>query len=81
MMALKNKYTDEQVLYMILLALEEGLEGVARQDLGDLLIKMIAEHWGTADEEASTDAAEDAFAQLEPYIPHHMRAAEPSEAC
>lgn len=73
----RGKYTDTQVLYMVLLALEEGLEGVGWQDLDDLLIKMIAEHWGTADEGISPDEAEAAFAQLEPHIPDHMRTAGP----
>lgn len=72
-----GKYTDTQVLYMVLLALEEGLEGVRWQDLDDLLVKMIAEHWGTADEDTSPDEAEAAFAQLEPHIPDHMRTSEP----
>lgn len=73
----RGRYTDTQVLYMVLLALEEGLDGVRRQDLDDLLVKMIAEHWGTAGEDASPDEAEAAFAQLEPHIPEHMLTPEP----
>lgn len=71
------KYTDAQVLYMLCLALEEGLEGVKNIDLPDVLLRMIAEHWGTADEDTSPDEAEAAFAQLEPYIPDHLRTPEP----
>lgn len=73
----RGKYTDAQVLYMLCLALEEGLEGVRDIDLPDVLLKMISEHWGTTDEDTSPDEAEAAFAQLEPYIPDHLRTQEP----
>lgn len=73
----RGKHTDAQMLYMICLALEEGLEGVADIDLPDLIVKMISEHWGTADEDTSPEEAEAALAQLAPYIPDHMRAPEP----
>lgn len=69
----RSKYTDAQMLYMLCLALEEGIEGVKRVDLDDLLLKMISEHWGTPDEDTSPDEAEAAFAQLEPHIPDHLR--------
>lgn len=68
-----KKYTDAEMLFMVCLALEEGIDGVRRIDLDDLLVKMIAEHWGVADEDTLPDEAEAAFAQLEPHIPEHMR--------
>lgn len=77
-------YTDTQVLSMILLALDEGVEGVRWIDVPDLLKKMIVEHWDLADEDSSSDEAEAAFAQLEPYIPDHRNdvqsASKPAEA-
>jgi len=74
----RGKYTDAQMLYMICLALEEGIDGVKRIDLDDVLLKMISEHWGTADEDTSPEEAEAAFAQLAPYIPEHLSRTEPN---
>jgi hypothetical protein len=73
-------YTDAQMLYMVCLALEEGLDGITHaEDLNVLLVKMIGEHWRTADEDSSSEEAHAAFAQLEPYIPDHLRAAVPTD--
>lgn len=73
----RGKHTDAQMLYMICLALEEGIEGGANIDLPDLIVKMISEHWGTADGDTSPEEAEAALAQLAPHIPDHMRTLEP----
>jgi len=68
-----NTYTDAQMLYMLCLALDEGIEGIEHtEDLNVLLVKMIGEHWGMSDEETPIDQVDAAFEQLAPYIPAHL---------
>lgn len=66
-------YTDAQMLYMICLALDEGLDGIKHaEDLNVLLVQMIGEHWGMSDADDPLERIEQAFEELDPYIPEHL---------
>lgn len=68
-----DRYTDAQMLYMICLALDEGLSGIRTIDLPDFVVGMISEHWGTANEDVNPEEVAAVFAELEQYIPEHLR--------